>query len=163
MIKISWGQKIKRKPQWKPKSTHGTNSSHWINTCGWQPTFWCTEHKWTRFGIGWTHTTWYHRQQYQIWDRHIMSIRKNTNWKSQKDGTMLNIIINDKCKGASTYNSESILPYSSPYKPGGTNTITPVIETQSNKTWWRFKKNGKMIMYDNKRYIEQTSNYYHII
>lgn len=47
----------------------------------------------------------------------------NTNQNNNKTRTLYNGIINDKWKVASTYNSESIISWLSPYKSGGTHAI----------------------------------------
>ena len=47
----------------------------------------------------------------------------NTNWKNQKARITYNDIVNKQRKGPSTYNSKSTIPWSSPYKLGGTHTI----------------------------------------
>ena len=47
----------------------------------------------------------------------------NTNQNNNKTRTLYNGIINDKWKVASTYNSESIISWLSPYKSGGTHVI----------------------------------------
>ena len=67
----------------------------------------------------------------------------NTNWKNQKACITYNDIVNKQRKGSSTYNSESTIPWSSPYKPGGTHTILhPTLQLKSNYTWRWPPRNG---------------------
>ena len=47
----------------------------------------------------------------------------NTNWKNQRARIKYNDTVNKQRRGSSTYNSESTIPWSSPYKSGGTHTI----------------------------------------
>ena len=61
----------------------------------------------------------------------------NTNWKHQRARIKYNDTVNKQRKGSSTYNSESTIPWSSPYKSGGTHTILhltlqPKITTYDN-------------------------------
>ena len=50
-------------------------------------------------------------------------LKTDTNWKNQRTRTKYNDIVNKQRKGSSTYNSESTIPWSSPYKPGETHPI----------------------------------------